>query len=203
MTQIKIKKQNILQSALKLANKNGWNNVSLECIAEDLGVANKELKNIFANKNEIVMAVLQKVNDDLLAANLHFDSEFDTAKDRLFDVIMYRFDLLNKERKALVSMLSPLKTAPENLWSFKKDFCYSMRSILEKAGVVTSSMIKEDAFIVALSVVYMLTVQTWLKDDSEDMAKTMSVLDQHLSKMFHLSSMLDGFLGRKTLWSDG
>ena len=207
MAQIKTKKQTILHSALKLAGEYGWSNVHFEQIAKESKIQTKELTSIFTDKDSIFFAIFQEINDELSSADLQFDLEQDTEKDRLFEVIMYRFDLLNQNREAFISMLSPFTSDLEKAWKCKSDFCHSMRSTLEKADITPNSMMKEDALIVAISTVYLLTMKTWLEDKSEDMAKTMANLDKYLEKMFRFSSILDKFpidlFNKKTVWSDG
>ena len=114
---------------------------------------------------------------------------------------MHRFDLLNENREAIISMLRPAMSSPELALEYKGNFCHSMRLVLEKAEITPSTAVVEDAMIASLSITYMLTAKIWLKDDSEDMNRTMAALDNHLTKMFKFFTIFDKLPLAKTLWS--
>jgi hypothetical protein len=71
----------------------------------------------------------------------------------------------------------------------------SMAATLEAAGFSTTGC-RGVLRIKGLSAIYLATLRVWLRDDSEDMAKTMAQLDKQLSRV-------DGFLGRLTRYRAG
>lgn len=203
MTEENRKKQDILKAARKLSAQTAWESVSLVDIGREADVSATDITAIFPQKSDIVLALLQHIDDEIQREDFGFHHERDTAKDRLFEVIMFRFDLLEEDRASYISMLSSFQNAPEKAWRHKSAFLYSMRLLLEKSEINIDAVFKEDILMTGLALVYILSVKTWMKDDSPDLAKTMSTVDRHLTRMFSLSKRLDKFgWARKTVWSE-
>ena len=203
MAQEKTKKQDILDAALNLSASEAWDQVSLLDIAQEAGVDPADITSMFPQKSDIVLSLLQRLDDEILAENFRFDLERDGEKDRLFEIIMFRFDLLEEQRAGYHSMLESLHRTPEKAWRHKREFCYAMRLMLEKAEIECHSVMKEDMLIAALSLVYIVSVKAWMKDDSPDLAKTMSVVDKNLTRMFQFSGGFgDIKWPRKSVWSE-
>ncbi len=196
-----IKKQHILKKSIDLANSTNWGSLSMQDIAKYTDANVNELQKIFVDKHDIVKAILNDFDKKIEEENFDFDMEFDSKKDRLFEVIMYRFDLLNENRSALISMLSPAMNNPEIAIGYKENFCNSIRIILEKAKITSTNMLQEDVMLAAVATAYMLSVKIWLTDETADMAKTMATLDKYLTKIFKLSLSIKDFPFVKTLWS--
>ena len=84
--------QAIIESALTLAASRGWARVGLGDIAEAAEVSLAELRAEFSSKSAIVAAYAAAIDREVLAAR---DPEMPgrPATERLFDVLMKRFDL--------------------------------------------------------------------------------------------------------------
>lgn len=186
MTDPEQKRQKILAAALELAAKKDWESVSLTEIAAAAGLPHQDITAAFPQKYSITDAALRAVDDRMSLEDLGLDGGRDTLKDRLFEVVMFRFDLLNENRAAMVSMLKPALRSLEQAARHKQGFCHSMRLIIEKAEIDCDHVLKEDILIAALALVYMMTVKTWLRDDSPDMSKTMAALDRYLARMLKI-----------------
>ena len=104
-----------------------------------------------------------------------------TVKDRLFDIVMERFDILNENRQAVLSVLSHHKSDPKlNLFSMPY-FIRSINIMLKAAGVDTqnrASSIK----VFGLGCIYFKALYVWKDDNSPDLSKTMACLDKSLCK---------------------
>lgn len=186
MTERDPKRQKILAAALELAAKKDWGSVSLSEIARAAGLPPQEIAALFPQKYTITRDILHGIDDRMIMEDLGLDGDRDSLKDRLFEVMMCRFDLLNEHRAAMVSMLAPALRSPEQAARHKQGFCHSMRLMIDKADMDCRHMMQEDILIAALAVVYMMTVKTWLRDDSPDMSKTMAVLDRYLERMLKI-----------------
>src|SRR5690606_32073688 len=113
------------------------------------------------------------------------------ARDRLFDVIMRRLDVLQPHKEALgVILRDQLRDPLTTVCGFSR-LARSMAVTLEAAGFSTSG-IRGVLRLKGLSAVYLSTLRVWLRDDSEDMAKTMAHLDKQLARV----DSLVGRLGR-------
>lgn len=191
MTEREQKRQKILAAALELAAKREWESVSLSEIARAAGLSHQDVTAVFPQKYEITEAVLRGIDDRMSLEELGLDKGRDSLKDRLFEVVMFRFDLLGENREAMVSMLKPALRSLEQAARHKQGFCYSMRLIIEKADLDCDHALKEDILIAALALVYMMTVKVWLKDDGPDMSKTMAALDRYLARMLKILPLQD------------
>ena len=87
-------RQAIIENALTLAASRGWARVGLGDMAEAAEVSLAELREEFSSKSAIVAAYAAAIDREVLAAR---DPEMAgrPATQRLFDVFMKRFDLLN------------------------------------------------------------------------------------------------------------
>jgi hypothetical protein len=110
------------------------------------------------------------------------------GRDRLFDMLMRRFDALQPHREALGIILQDQLRDPLASCCGLSRLRKSMAITLEAAGFSTSGLrgvLRQKG----LAAIYLGTMRVWLRDDSEDMAKTMAYLDKQLARV-------DDWLGR-------
>ena len=192
-------RQAIIESALTLAASRGWARVGLGDIAEAAEVSLAELRGEFSSKGAIVAAFFANIDREVLAAR---DPEMAgrPATERLFDVFMKRFDLLNAQREGATAIV---RSGPCNLETY---FCEpvrlrrSMRWMLEAADL-SSAGLRGQLRIKALCALYVSMLRVWLHDDSEDMGRTMAVLDRRLRRLDRLTRSLCSFAPRRE-WRD-
>jgi len=173
-------RQIIIEACLKLAADQRWRDISLSGIAAEAGVSLGELSRHFATKTSIVAGFMAEIDARLLDG-LGKLSKDDTPRDRLFDVLMQRFDLLAPHKPALKNITSGVRRDPA---AMARLVCPAMRTqhlILAGAGVSAngvSGVVKH----VGLAGVYSSVFRTWLHDDDPGMAKTMAALDRALRR---------------------
>ena len=182
------KPEAIIESALALAASRGWARVGLEDIAEAAEVSLAELNAHFASKNAIVAAYTAAIDREVLAAR---DPEMAgrPAHERLFDVLMKRFDLLNAHKEGVGAILRSCPADPEALLCGPLALRRSMRWMLEAAGL-SSAGLRGRIRAKALAALYLSMLPVWLRDDSEDMARTMAVLDRRLRRLDRMTRAL-------------
>jgi AcrR family transcriptional regulator len=181
--------RHIIDTAFALSVERGWRDLSLAEIAEAAGVTLSRLYPIFPSKQAILAGFSDRVDAAMLADEVEGPDA--PARDRLFDVIMRRLDVLQPHKDALGIILrdqlrDPLTTA----CAFRR-LARSMAVTLEAAGFSTSGC-RGLLRLKGLSAVYLSTLRVWLRDDSEDMARTMAHLDKQLARV----DSLVGRLGR-------
>src|SRR5262249_5770017 len=76
----------ILDATLALAEREGWRKASLRAIAQEAGVSLHEFYGEFRSRAAIVSALMARTDAAVLAATTA--SEDESARDRLFDVLM-------------------------------------------------------------------------------------------------------------------
>jgi AcrR family transcriptional regulator len=173
-------KERIVAASLKLAEELGWQHISLNDIADECGMSLSELYDHCEDKVD-VLSMLGRAIDKRTLADMGEIDESLPARDRLFDILMTRFDVMNEIRPGLRSILNSFKCDPKQVVISLPHLCRSMTWMTEAAGLDTTGLTGA-AKIFGLSVVYLKTVRVWLADDSEDMSKTMAALDKDLGR---------------------
>lgn len=181
-------RQAIVESALTLAAGGGWGRVGLGDIAEAAGVSLAELRAHFPSRNAIVAGFIADVDRGVLAAR---DPEMAgrPAPDRLFDVLMKRFDLLNPHKRAVAAILRSSPSDPAALACAPLALRRSMRWMLEAADL-NGSGVRGRLRVAAMTTLYLSTIPVWLRDESADMARTMAALDRRLKRLDRLTRVL-------------
>ncbi len=170
----------IVDAALVLAAEGGWAGVTIAAAAEHAGVALGDAL-LFAPTRAHLLA---KFLDRLDAANLKgvdASAGEGSARDRLFDVLMRRFDLLNQRRDAVRAVIAGVPRDPPSAAMLACRVGRSAAALLGAAGISADGLIGF-ARIQGLKAVMACALRAWMNDDSADMAKTMAALDKALAR---------------------
>lgn len=171
----------MVDAALALAAERPWHEVSLREIAEASGLPLAEAYRCGASKQAILEAFLRRIDAAVLAEGVA-EPEEGSARDRVFDVLMRRFDALQPYRKALASILLAQARDPATALANVAALQRSMTWMLEAAGLEAGGL-RGLARTRGLTLLYLATLRTWLRDDSLDLAKTMAALDGYLRRL--------------------
>ena len=187
--------KHIIETAFALAAEQGWRDLSLAQIAEAAKVPLSTLYPLFPSKRAIVEGFADHVDAAVMAAD-DLEGSDAPARDRLFDVLMRRFEAMQPQREAIGAILQDQIRDPLSICCGLGRLKRSMSAMLEAAGFSTSGL-RGALRIEGLSAIYLSTLRVWLRDDSDDMAKTMASLDKQLRRADSLCSRLaDGRLRR-------
>ncbi len=183
----KTAKDTIIDATLRVSEQIGWDLLTLADIAAQAGIPLSALHDEVFDKTDILVLYGRRIDRKILE---HFEDSQNEAsiKDRLFDILMDRFDLLQNDRVALTSILKSLKTDPKQAVISLPHLCRSMTWMLELARVDTSGW-KGAARVTGLTGVYLAALWTWMDDDTVDLSKTMKALDLALSRAEQIGSM--------------
>ncbi len=183
--------QRIISAALSLAAAQGWHATSLADIAAAAEVSLAELRALYPSKAAVLAGYAASVDAKVLEA-VDPDMAESPAHERLFDVLMKRFDVLNNQKPGIEAILRSRPCDLEAALCAPLILRRSMRWMLEAAGL-RSSGLTGAVRIKALALVYLATLTVWLRDDSEDMARTMAALDRQLRRLDWLAGRLCRF----------
>lgn len=170
--------KHIIDTALTLAAERGWTEISLNHIALAAKLPLSEVYGVYASKTAILAAFSRQIDADMLAA-LDADATEASVRERLFDVLMKRFDALNPHKGAIANILRDSCTDPLAAISGLAPLGQSMAWMLEGAGIGAQGPLGL-VRIKGLSMIYLSALVVWLRDESPDMAKTMAYLDKRL-----------------------
>ena len=174
-------KDRIIDAALTLATVQGWETCTVRDIAEEADISLEKFYDHFDEKSDVLVAYGRRIDRAVLAAFAELDYE-SKARDRLFDILMERFDLANQDRDAVLSILHSYKADPKQALISYPHLCQSMTRMLEAAGLDTSGL-RGAARVAGLSALFICVLRVWAKDKSADMSETMAALDKGLSRM--------------------
>lgn len=178
----------IVSSALSLAAKMDWALITMSDIAEEAGTNLAVLSEMFDDKTDILVAYGRALDKKVLEACGEGDPGA-SPRDRLFDILMERFDILSVDREAILSILKSFAPDPKQAVISLPHLGRSMAWMLEAAGVDTGGM-RGAVRVAGLTVVYLNVVRHWMKDESEDLSRTMASLDKNLSRAEQAASTL-------------
>ena len=90
----------IIEALMRLAAERGWNDFSLSDVAKEAGVPLSDFRDLFPSKGAILGAFSRQI-DQIVLKGHNEDLQDESAKDRLFDVLMRRLDAMRPYRAAL------------------------------------------------------------------------------------------------------
>jgi AcrR family transcriptional regulator len=176
------------RALLDLVETQGWIDLSFAEIAEQAGVPIAEAHRIYSSKTAILLALTRSIDERVLNS-LATDPLEGSAKDRLFDIVMRRFDLLKADRNAYRRLMRQLPATPS---AFAALLCQLRRSFsltLETAGISASGL-KGALRLKGLLAIYVAGLRVFANDESEDLSKTMAEIDKRLGQAEKISEML-------------
>jgi hypothetical protein len=149
-------------------------------VAEQAGIPLPDLAGRINERDQLLTILMRRNDHQMISASGPFMAE-DTAKDRLFDVIMARIDLLQANRGAYLRLFNGLRRDPLSALSQLHPLKVSLNWILQSAKI-QSGRLGGHLQRLALGRVYLQTIHAWRADDSGDLGKTMAELDRLLAK---------------------
>ena len=187
MKKKKDSKKAICDAAIKLAGKSAWSTITLSQIAKEAKISLPKLKALYFETSDILPDIISQTDKKVSAlANIDFQNN---SHDRLFEIFMTRFEILQKNRKSVLSIGNACKNDPKLLRIVFKSHFESMKKTLELAKLIEPGIIGITQ-ILCICAVYQFTTYHWMEDNSKDLSKTMAVLDNSLNKAQIVGSLL-------------
>lgn len=169
-----------IDCALDLAEAGQWGSVTLSDIAIESQLPLSALTATVRTKLGLLSAYLKQVDTETVT-NADPETADVPVRDRLFDLILCRFDALEARKKAVGRIMRDALNDPVEAITGAAMLGRSLATLLEAAGVSTSGL-GGFARVQGLGAVYLRTFQVWLTDDSPDMSATMAELDKRLNQ---------------------
>ncbi len=186
--------ERVIRAAFELAATRGWRRLSLGDIAEAAGLSLAELHALYGSRAAIVLAFSDRMDDEVLSA-LDPDLDGEPVRDRLFAVMMHRFDAMTPYKEGLRAIVGDCSRDPEGAICGLFRLARSVAWMLEAAGL-TSTGLRGRLRVKVLAAIYLCTFRIWLADDSDDMSRTMATLDRQLGRVDSLLGVLDRLCSR-------
>lgn len=171
----------LIDAGLRLAAERPWDEVTLGAIAEEAKLPLAVLYAEFGSRGALLAAFSRRIDAAVLSEEDGEALADSPPRDRLFEVLMRRFEALQPYRAGVASILSDRLRRPGAGLAALPQLGRSMAWMLVAAGVPTDGW-RGLLRIKGLSALWLATLRVWLRDDSEDMAKTMAALDRNLQR---------------------
>jgi AcrR family transcriptional regulator len=167
-------KTRLIEAALQLAAQKGWRHLGMGEIAREAGVPLGEAYAHFHAKPCLLAGFVRGIDEQVLSG-----AELEgVSRDRLFGLLMRRFDALKPHRTALKAIMRDSIGEPSALIGLPL-MLNSMAWTLEGAGISAEGW-RGRARVLALAGAYGAAFRAFLTDDTDDLSRTMAVLDRRL-----------------------
>ena len=167
----------IVDAFMKLAADKSVGSIGLGEIAEEAGVTLAELRTHYSSKMAIIAAFVRRVDLAILAEG---PADTDSSpRDRLFEVIMRRFDALLPHKDAIARMARSAACDPGFALCLRQMGLRSHRWTLAAAGISSGGVLGRIR-VNGVMLAYGEAMRVWLKGDDPDFARTMAALDKAL-----------------------
>nr|WP_070960388.1 hypothetical protein [Hyphomonas sp. Mor2] len=182
-----------VRAALSLAETEKWGNLSLAAIAEEAGLGLKDFHGV-ADKQDLSEAVAPLFDAAMSEGSVDAD---ETARTRLFDVIMMRFEAMEEVRDGAMSYLRWRDRSLDGLALRVKARAATAKWALVCAGLDGASKLPRGVQITALAWVIAQAERAWRQETSPDLSRTMAALDAELIK---IEERLEWISARRQKW---
>jgi AcrR family transcriptional regulator len=171
----------IIDAAFGRIPTEGWRRLSLAAIAAASGLPILAVYRIFHSKQAILCAFLRRIDESVLAGPPPIE-EGERPRDRLFDLLMRRFDALGPYKSALEVLRRELPRDPPSILVAGAALLHSMRWTLEAADIATGGL-RGCVAVNMTGGAYLATARVWHRDESSDLGQTMAQLDARLRRV--------------------
>ena len=177
--------QALIQAMMSRAEALGWRRVTVVDAAREAALPLDEARVRFPTRTTVLLR-LGTLAD---RAALVDDGSTGTVRERLFDLMMRRIDVLQQYRGGVQSVLRALPFDPALALLLTAATGDSMAWIAEAAGVDTTGLAGR-LRVQGVIAVWLQAVRAWDRDDSEDLSGTMAALDKALDRAERVGRLL-------------
>ena len=177
----------LIAAAFGIAATGGWRRVSVAEAAREAGLPLARARERFPTRGALLLRFARLADQAALSET----PGTGTVRDRLFDLLMHRIDVLQAHRAGVLALLAGLPADPAAALALLVATRRAMRWMLDAAGVSTAGPIGE-LRLRGLIAVWAWTIHAWRNDHSTDLSATMAALDTALARAESAAAWLNG-----------
>ena len=181
-------RERIIEAFMMLLAEQPIERIGLAEIAERAGVTLADLRGEFGTPLAILGAHVKELDRKVLA-EVDPDMEEESPRERLFDVLMRRVELLSPHREAVRGLLRSARRDPPLALALNAMAVRSQQWMLTSAGIGASGpkgMVRAQG----LALLFANVLRTWV-DDEDDNTQTLAALDRELARGQRFAGLLD------------
>jgi AcrR family transcriptional regulator len=181
-----------IRALTTLLAEHPWIEIDLSDIAAEAGLSLAQLRAEFGSPLAILAAYIKTVDEAVLNGSDINDNSEESPRERLFDVLMRRLDILTPEKEAIGSLLHSARRNPPLAFALNGMAVQSQRWMLTAAGIKANGP-KGIIRAQGLALMFAQVLTVWL-DDEPGLDRTMAALDRGLTSGQRWSGFLDDLM---------
>jgi AcrR family transcriptional regulator len=182
-------REKIVAALLELLAEKTLDQIGLAEIAAGAGVSLGQLRGAFGSPLAILAAYLKDVDRAVLGADFS-DMEDEPARERLFDVLMRRLEVMAPHRAAVRSLLRSARRQAPLALALNALAVRSQKWMLTAAGINAAGP-RGAIRAQGLALLFARVLRTWVRDEDPGFARTMAELDRALARGQRLAGLLN------------
>ena len=185
-------REKIIAGFMALLAEKSIETIGLAEIAERSGVSLADLRGEFASPLSILAAHVKELDRQVLAGS-DPDMDEESPRERLFDVLMRRLELLAPHKEAVRSLMRSARRDPPLALALNAMAVRSQQWMLTAAGIGASGpkgMVRAQG----MALLFANVMRTWV-DDDDDQTRTLAALDNQLARGQRFAGLLDDLCG--------
>jgi AcrR family transcriptional regulator len=186
-------RERAIAALMALLAEKSFEEIGLAEIGGRAAVTLAELRDLFGSKLAILAAQIKETDRAVLAADAS-DMAEEPPRERLFDVLMRRLEVLAPHKAAVRSLVRSARRNPPLALALGRLGARSQQWMLTAADIQASGP-KGALRAQGLAVLFASVLRTWVDDDDPGLARTMAALDSALSRGQRMMGML-GLIAR-------
>ena len=185
----KSERERIIEAFMALLAEKPIERIDFAEIAKSARVSLSELRGTFPSMLAILAAQMREIDRAVLAGG---DAELadEPPRERLFDVLMRRLEVLAPHRAAVRSLMRSASLNPSLAFALNSLSVRSQQWMLTAADIGASGprgMLRAQG----LALLFTSVLRTWIDDQDRGLARTMAALDRALARGQRWAGLLD------------
>jgi hypothetical protein len=165
----------IAEVALQLLKNKNWKNLTLNEIKNKSKIT--QFNKLIKNKNMIIKKINKYIDYKLALQSKYLEKS--NNKDMIFEILMMRFDIIQKYRKSIISIFNSFKTNPQDLFFLLPNIIESIVLMVNYTNISSKGVLGQ-LKIKGVLIIYIYSFFVWIKDETSSLEKTMISLDKNL-----------------------
>ena len=168
----------IIDTTMALLADHDWEDLTRGLIASSAGISLAQLRDAYDDRVAVIAGFSRRIDKSVLD-NIDPAMAEEPVRERLFDIVFSRFEVLEPYRPALRSLAREVVRDPGLALRFNQILTSSMAWMLDAAGAGRSGA-QGALRAQGLALVWGQVMRVWLTDDDPGHARTMAELDRRL-----------------------
>jgi len=180
----------IIEAVMGLLAERSIDEIGFGQVAVRAGLSLAQCRQEFGSVLAVVAAHTKEIDRRVLAAGTDHDVAEEPPRERLFDVLMRRLELLAPYRAAVWSLMRSARSNPALALALNLMTVRSQQWMLTAADIDAVGP-KGVLRAQGLSCLYASVLRTWVDDDEPGLARTMAALDRELGRAARWAGFID------------